>query len=57
MTVRVGLVQLRTPATHAAALADMEDEEYQRFVCIEPAQLTPVQLEPGAAWEGRYRVS
>jgi len=35
----------------------MEDEEYQRFVCIEPAQLTPVQLEPGAAWEGRYRVS
>jgi glucose-6-phosphate 1-epimerase len=44
-------------AADTAALADMEDEEYQRFVCIEPAQLTPVQLEPGAAWEGRYRVS
>jgi glucose-6-phosphate 1-epimerase len=44
-------------AADTAALPDMEDEEYQRFVCIEPAQLTPVQLEPGAAWEGRYRVS
>ena len=44
-------------AADTAALADMEDDEYQRFVCIEPAQLTPVELAPGAVWEGRYRVS
>jgi len=44
-------------ATDTAALADMEDDEYQRFVCIEPAQLEPVTLAPGAAWEGRYRIS
>ena len=40
-----------------AALADMEDDEYQRFVCIEPAQLTPVELAPGAVWDGRYHFS
>ncbi|MGF6181922.1 glucose-6-phosphate 1-epimerase [Massilia sp. UYP32] len=44
-------------AADTAALADMEDDEYQRFVCIEPAQLAPVELAPGAVWEGRYRVS
>ena len=44
-------------AADTAALADMVDDEYQRFVCIEPAQLTPVELAPGAVWEGRYRVS
>lgn len=44
-------------AADTAALADMEDDEYQRFVCIEPAQLAPVSLAPGAVWEGRYRVS
>lgn len=44
-------------AADTAALADMEDDEYQRFVCIEPAQLTPVALAPGAVWEGRYRIS
>ena len=44
-------------AADTAALPDMEDDEYQRFVCIEPAQLTPVELAPGATWEGRYRVS
>ena len=44
-------------AADTAALADMEDDEYQRFVCIEPAQLTPVTLAPGAVWEGRYRIS
>ncbi|TXG02061.1 D-hexose-6-phosphate mutarotase [Massilia arenae] len=44
-------------AADTAALADMEDDEYQRFVCIEPAQLSPVELAPGAVWEGRYRIS
>lgn len=44
-------------AADTAALADMEDDEYQRFVCIEPAQLEQVQLAPGAVWEGWYRVS
>lgn len=44
-------------AVDTAALSDMEDDEYQRFVCIEPAQLTPVELAPGAVWEGRYRIS
>lgn len=44
-------------AADAAALADMEDEEYRRFVCIEPALLDPQPLAPGAAWQGRYRLS
>jgi len=43
-------------AADAAALADMEDEEYRRFVCIEPALLDAQPLAPGAAWEGRYRI-
>jgi glucose-6-phosphate 1-epimerase len=44
-------------AADAAALADMEDDEYRRFVCIEPALLGPEVLQPGAAWRGEYRVS
>jgi glucose-6-phosphate 1-epimerase len=44
-------------AADAAALADMEDEEYRRFVCIEPALLGPLTLEPGAKWRGEYRIS
>jgi glucose-6-phosphate 1-epimerase len=43
-------------AVDAAALADMEDEEYRRFVCIEPALLTPQVLEPGGSWRGEHRV-
>jgi glucose-6-phosphate 1-epimerase len=42
-------------AADAAALSDMEDEEYRRFVCIEPALLGPQQLEPGGIWRGTYR--
>jgi glucose-6-phosphate 1-epimerase len=42
-------------AADAAALSDMEDEEYRRFVCIEPALLGPQQLEPGGTWRGTYR--
>jgi glucose-6-phosphate 1-epimerase len=44
-------------AADAAALADMEDDEYRRFVCIEPALLGPEVLQPGAVWRGEYRVS
>ncbi|MEH6434585.1 D-hexose-6-phosphate mutarotase [Massilia sp. DD77] len=44
-------------AADAAALSDMEDEEYRRFVCIEPALLDPHTLAPGQSWEGRYRIS
>jgi glucose-6-phosphate 1-epimerase len=43
-------------AADTAALADMEDEEYRRFVCIEPALLAPQVLEPGGAWRGEHRV-
>lgn len=41
----------------AAALADMADEEYRRFVCIEPALLTGPTLAPGESWRGEYHVS
>jgi len=44
-------------AADTAALADMADDEYQRFVCIEPALLEPLVLAPGQAWTGTYRVS
>ncbi|MGO4475517.1 D-hexose-6-phosphate mutarotase [Massilia sp. 2TAF26] len=43
-------------AADAAALSDLEDEEYRRFVCIEPALLQPQTLEPGGSWKGEYRV-
>jgi glucose-6-phosphate 1-epimerase len=43
-------------AADAAALSDMDDEEYRRFVCIEPALLTPQVLEPGGSWHGEHRV-
>ena len=44
-------------AADAAALTDMEDEEYRRFVCIEPAMLGPKTLEAGGSWRGEYRVT
>lgn len=44
-------------ALDSAALSDMEDAEYQRFVCIEPALIAPLTLAPGAAWRGTHRVS
>ena len=43
-------------AADTAALADMDDAEYQRFVCIEPARLAQDLLAPGTTWEGRYRI-
>ena len=44
-------------AEDAAALADMADAEYRRFVCIEPALLNGPGLRPGEAWRGEYHVS
>lgn len=44
-------------AADAAALSDMEDEEYRNFVCIEPAALGPLTLEPGGTWRGEYRIA
>ena len=44
-------------ALDAAALADMADEEYRRFVCIEPALLDGPTLQPGESWRGKYHAS
>jgi glucose-6-phosphate 1-epimerase len=38
------------------ALADMEDDEYLRCVCIEPAQIDGVTLAPAATWRGGHHV-
>ncbi len=43
-------------AADTAALADMQDAEYQRFVCIEPALIVPASLQGGAAWRGEHQV-
>jgi glucose-6-phosphate 1-epimerase len=43
-------------AAGAAAMVDLADQEYQRFVCIEPAVIEPVTLLAGQQWRGRYRV-
>ncbi|MBW3629157.1 MAG: D-hexose-6-phosphate mutarotase [Gemmatimonadetes bacterium] len=41
----------------AAALPDMEADEYRQMICVEAAQVSrPVGLEPGERWEGRQRV-
>lgn len=46
------------PGAHsAAAMADLGDDEYRRFVCIEPAAIEPVTLAGGQQWRGNYRVS
>jgi glucose-6-phosphate 1-epimerase len=34
-------------------LADVPDGDEQRFVCIEPAALTPVLVKPASIWTGR----
>jgi glucose-6-phosphate 1-epimerase len=44
-------------AADTAALPDMEDDEYKRFVCIEPALLGPTTLEPGQSWRGHYHIT
>lgn len=43
-------------ALNAAAMADLADDEYQHFVCIEPALIEPVTLPAGAQWHGAYRI-
>lgn len=43
-------------AVDAAALSDLADAEYQRFVCIEPALIAPNLLAAGAEWSGRHGV-
>ena len=40
----------------AAALVDLADDEYQRFVCIEPARIDQQPLAAGAQWTGKHRI-
>jgi glucose-6-phosphate 1-epimerase len=44
-------------AEGAAALADMADEEYRQFVCIEPARVDKKLLAAGAEWTGHHAIS
>jgi glucose-6-phosphate 1-epimerase len=44
-------------ADGAAALADMADEEYRQFVCIEPAKVDKKPLAAGAEWTGLHTIS
>ena len=41
----------------AARLADLEDDEWQRFVCIEPATVDPMPLLPGETWSARHTIT
>lgn len=51
------LVVWNPGAADAAAMADLRDDEYQRFICIEPALIMPATLMPGAAWRGEHQVT
>ncbi|UGQ45563.1 D-hexose-6-phosphate mutarotase [Massilia endophytica] len=44
-------------AEGAAALADMADEEWQQFVCIEPARVDKKALAAGAEWTGLHTIT
>jgi glucose-6-phosphate 1-epimerase len=44
-------------AEGAAATTDMDDGDYRRFVCIEPACVDKQVLPPGAEWTGRHTIS
>jgi glucose-6-phosphate 1-epimerase len=44
-------------AANAAAKADLADDEYERFVCIEPAVIEPLTLQAGASWRGDYSIT
>jgi glucose-6-phosphate 1-epimerase len=41
----------------AKALVDLADEEYQRFVCIEPARIDQQPLAAGATWTGKHKIA
>lgn len=41
----------------AAALTDLADDEYLRFVCIEPARIYQQPLAAGATWTGQHTIS
>lgn len=43
-------------AQDAAALPDLADDEYQRFICMEPALIQPDTLAAGAEWTGRQHI-
>ncbi len=44
-------------AQGAAAAADMDDGDYRRFVCIEPARVDKQVLPAGAEWTGLHTIS
>jgi glucose-6-phosphate 1-epimerase len=39
-----------------ASLPDLEPAGYHRFVCVEAAAVTPIELEPGQEWEGSQTI-
>jgi glucose-6-phosphate 1-epimerase len=51
------LVVWNPGSADAQALADLGDDEYQRFVCIEPALIAQASLQPGGAWRGEHQVT
>jgi glucose-6-phosphate 1-epimerase len=44
-------------ADDAAALTDMRDDEYRRFICIEAALVDMIVLAPGTQWQARHRIN
>ena len=44
-------------AADATLLADLDDEEYRHFICIEPALIEPDVLAAGAEWRAVQRIS
>jgi glucose-6-phosphate 1-epimerase len=41
----------------AKSMADMNDEDYQKFVCVEPAIVqNPIRLNPSQSWYGRVLI-
>ena len=44
-------------AEDAAALTDLGQDEYLRFVCIEPARIHQQPLEAGATWTGKHTIN
>ena len=45
-------------AAKCATMADLEPNDYQRFICVEAATVgTPVQLAPGECWQGAQTIA